>query len=1429
MDAGAPRKGPTAGEESAGGHAVGLASHRSNPVEAAAEPTPSSNAFENVLAAVNELSNHDSVVYDDHQGKVPLQIKCVANKGLRKIIVHIRYGRQSRTHIEATFEPDREGHVIGYVDKGTGVRKTRTGLTVSELKRPVLSRMLLSVRSFLPELAQKLVLNPEVMGALVKFEAGLSRKATAAAEPREEREVGVGDMYSTLVDQAAKARGKDNVGTFKVGPHTFKITLVDGKSFQQETVFIQCWNADVPGDSTKPMGSYGIIFTASPSRRGADVRVVRYNGHNRIDAEHDFLLMFKHSFTDTLKEIVRKLHEEDHHLEARGIYMFRTPEQAAHAAAEPETDQQETNDAVMHRIIAAIEYDAGQRLNFGEQYNGRRMRVSLHRLGLNINRLVELLVSVDVTGENTRDTDWYLSIQQAHHGAPWTYWIRDRAPRFQIHREVAHGDASVLVKALRAINDVHGHELLQLVAKFCAHVVTTAYERDSAKHHVQAAAEPEHGTFLYNEARRIKSGRQSSKLVEIGGIPFNVMFLHGVLHEVEARLVFEADLNFDDDYESEEEIKFEVFVSPEPCTTNETLKCYAVRRRGLRGSDRRTVDLDVTVKQVETWNASKLVAFVTKYLNAHAEQLRKAFILPEAGAGTAQAAAEPRDASTPWLKLTTALREPAEITLHDHKGTYSVDAFTVKSAAETAEKQTIHFFIKGPGITVGEGYFTTLAGRVYFGKYGEAGTPRVPVIVPSRGRPELALVHMLIQAKLLPATVRLHSGITQAAAEPGNEASVWMRFTKAFEYDMELKLQDGGKVYNVDAFTPFTSDDHPERRSVSVVVTMPAISHGRLQPAVEGEFKFLDGNITFREYNKKEKLIPIVMPTAGPKATLVHMLRQAGVLPHSVSTAAAEPSKYASDAMRLYAELVAFAKKNKPLCVTVQGRDLTISTSLGNHDASVRIFVHEGHPKRLFVEDELVHAVIQQFPNGDEDEPQDGPTLFADVYSGFKATGGPDLRGMDLAGDLKHALGHLVNYVIRSRFKLKRTVEAAVEPESAPDMCEFMGFTVRNDMRVRFMRGFDVTIAGTPVHIQADSSGRIEISFRNPFSLMYLTYRNNLDHDAPKLFLAFGTKMLAEASFKAIPDLKHLLSFFLPKAVAFYKRNTKAQKAQAAAEPHTPAKDHAFQDLLRKTPETELVTLHGLQKAKTFSAGGFQVRIAHTLAPVPYIYVAIRKSDADLWQEARLYNEHDGKVMTRMTIRFDRRVVEHAYKLTGCDTGTELLQEAIKYLRAELQDYVRAEAAAAETKAEAATEPPVADASRVFESMRDLERRAGDNSIASKTINGLKYSFTGGGEDDFGDEYIRGYVSLPASPAHTATFGSTSLDLAYVKLWLRHSFRTGNDEICIVIERVEEFTVKTADIREIILPDPKSAKDVIAQIINTVAARIKPRKLKYGK
>lgn len=1362
------------------------------------------------------------MVYDDHQGSVPLQIKCIANKGLRKIIVHIRYGRQSRTHIEVTFEPDRDGHVIGYVDKGTGVRKTRTGLTVSELKRPVLSRMLLSVRSFLPELAQKLVLNPEIMGELVKFESSLGRKATAAAEPREEREVGVGDMYHTLVDQAAKARGKDHVGTFKVGPHTFKITIVDGKSFRQETVFIQCWSADVPGDSTKPMGSYGIIFTASPSRRGADVRVVRYNGHNRIDAEYTFLFMFKHNFTDTLKELVRKLHEEDHHLEARGIYLFRTPEQAAHAAAEPETDPQETNDAVMHRIVAAIEYDVGQRLNFGERYNGRLMRVSLHRLGLNINRLVEILVSVDVTGENNRDTDWYLSIQQANPGAPWTYWIRDRGTRFQEHRKVAQGDAGVLVKALRATQDVHGHELLQLVAKFCAHVVTTAYERDNAKHHqAQAAAEPEHGTFLYNEARRIKSGRQSSKLAEIGGVSFNVMFLHGALHESEVRLVFEADLNFDDDYESEEEIKFEVFVSPDPCTTNETLKCYAVRRRGLRGAERRTVDMDVTVKQVETWSAAKLVAFVTKYLNAHADQLRKALILPEAGPETAQ-----------------------------------------------------------------------------------------------------------------------------AAAEPGNEARVWMRFTKAFENDMELRLHDGDKVYNVDAFTPFTSDDHPERRSVSIVVTMPAVSHGRLQPAVEGEFKFNDGKVTFREYNKKEKLIPIVLPSAGPKATLVHMLRQAGALPQTIkATAAAEPERKLSGALEILKELLKFAQHHKQATrVTVHGRDLSVFVEADETEDAVRIFIQDGHRKSRYAEEELIHAVILRWDDGLRE--QSGAALRADVYAGTEATG-PDMTSVHVRGDVKHVLGQLVDYVIRNKIQLTKNVaEAAVEPNSAPDMCEFMGFTVRNEVRLRFMRGFGVTIEGTPVHVQADSSGRIAITFRDPFKLMYLTYRNRADAEPPKFFLAYGSRTVAEASAKAIPDLKNLFAFFVPKAVASYKRSTQAKKAQAAAEPHAPAKDHAFQDLLRKTPETELVTLHGLTRAKVIHAGNFHIRVAHSLDPVPWIYVVLRKRDSDPqqeaqphndhpWQEARLYNEHDGAVMIRMTIRSGRRVVEHSYKLTGCDNGTELLQETIKRLRAELPEDTHVEAAAerpahpfdelrklvlsapqnvtgkhdliarargvicsvtassdpnmskdhvgiichwednakkflsmhlgrsgdlfvihsdgmkapaatklnlrqlkapkviiaaiiafaehaAAPKAEAAAEPQNTPAARIFQALRVAERKAGDGPIASKTINGVKYSFTGGGEDDYGDPFIRGYVAIPAAPKHTKFFGTDMHDLAQISIHLRRSIRTGGDELRIEIDRIEDYTEKAPDIHDLVLTDPQDVKEVLVKIIEIVAARIKP-------
>lgn len=166
--------------------------------------------------------------------------------------------------------------------------------------------------------------------------------------------------------------------------------------------------------------------------------------------------------------------------------------------------------------------------------------------------------------------------------------------------------------------------------------------------------------------------------------------------------------------------------------------------------------------------------------------------------------------------------------------------------------------------------------------------------------------------------------------------------------------------------------------------------------------------------------------------------------------------------------------------------------------------------------------------------------------------------------------------------------------------------------------------------------------------------------------------------------------------------------ATAAAEPQkAPEKDHAFQDLVRKTPETEFVTLHGLKRARTFNASGFQVRVAHSTQPL-IVYVALRKNDAEPWSEARLYNEYDGTVLVRMVIRFGRRVVEHSYKLTGCDTGTELLQEAVKRLRAELQDYVRAEAAAEPQKnpEEHAIDPKAPAYFRAFVGLADLKGKS---------------------------------------------------------------------------------------------------------------------------
>jgi hypothetical protein len=140
-------------------------------------------------------------------------------------------------------------------------------------------------------------------------------------------------------------------------------------------------------------------------------------------------------------------------------------------------------------------------------------------------------------------------------------------------------------------------------------------------------------------------------------------------------------------------------------------------------------------------------------------------------------------------------------------------------------------------------------------------------------------------------------------------------------------------------------------------------------------------------------------------------------------------------------------------------------------------------------------------------------------------------------------------------------------------------------------------------------------------------------------------------------------------------------QATAAVEPEqSKDSDHAFQDLVRKTPETELVTLHGLNRAKKMNALGMQVRVAHTKSPVVLVYVSIRHDDSEPWSEARVYNEHDGNVMVRMVLRFDRRVIERSLVITGCDTGAELLQEVVKHLRAELQGYTR-------VYTQAATEP----------------------------------------------------------------------------------------------------------------------------------------------
>lgn len=178
-----------------------------------------------------------------------------------------------------------------------------------------------------------------VVAAVVAHEQSKrkSKPAQAAAEPEvSDRDTDYGDMYNMLVQRAPAARGRDHIGTLRVGLHTFKFTIVDGAAFRQQSAYVQFWSADVPGDARKPQGSYGIIFTATPSRRGADVRVIRYGSAGSVSGEHSFLLMFHNTFTGTLQELVSKLYAENRDMEARGIYLFRKQDQVQ-AAAEPAT------------------------------------------------------------------------------------------------------------------------------------------------------------------------------------------------------------------------------------------------------------------------------------------------------------------------------------------------------------------------------------------------------------------------------------------------------------------------------------------------------------------------------------------------------------------------------------------------------------------------------------------------------------------------------------------------------------------------------------------------------------------------------------------------------------------------------------------------------------------------------------------------------------------------------------------------------------------------------------------------------------------------------------------------------------------------------------------------------------------------------------
>lgn len=127
---------------------------------------------------------------------------------------------------------------------------------------------------------------------------------------------------------------------------------------------------------------------------------------------------------------------------------------------------------------------------------------------------------------------------------------------------------------------------------------------------------------------------------------------------------------------------------------------------------------------------------------------------------------------------------------------------------------------------------------------------------------------------------------------------------------------------------------------------------------------------------------------------------------------------------------------------------------------------------------------------------------------------------------------------------------------------------------------------------------------------------------------------------------------------------------RAAAEPYEKCLNHAYQELARRLPGVETETLHGLSKMKKLNASGLDVRACRSTTG-PFIYVKVRHAgvENEHWQEAKIYDDQCGSVLVRMTLRFERRMVERSIRIAECETGVEILQEVIKHLHAELKDY----------------------------------------------------------------------------------------------------------------------------------------------------------------